>query len=125
MEERQRGRSQIEELKRRFDQRQGRTIVERREFQSSRITPATPQPPKPNVSNMRSMGVRSGESEQVASVGEYAVGQRVSHARFGGGRIEALEKLTTDTKITVLFDNPIVGRKALLAKYAKLKVDKI
>ncbi len=123
MEERQRGRSQIEELKRRFDQRQGRTIVERREFQSSRITPATPQPPKPNVSNMRSMGVRSGESEQVASVGEYAVGQRVSHARFGGGRIEALEKLTTDTKITVLFDNPIVGRKALLAKYAKLRVE--
>jgi DNA helicase-2/ATP-dependent DNA helicase PcrA len=123
VEERQRGRSQIEDLKRRFDQRQGRTIVERREFQSSRTTPATPQPIRPNISNMRSVGVRSGESEQVASVGEYAVGQRVSHARFGGGRIEALEKLTTDTKITVLFDNPIVGRKALLAKYAKLKVE--
>ena len=121
VEERQRGRSQIEDLKRRFDQRQGRTIVERREFQS-RTTPATPQPIRPNISNMRSVGVRSGESEQVASVGEYAVGQRVSHARFGGGRIEALEKLTTDTKITVLFDNPIVGRKALLAKYAKLEI---
>ena len=121
VEERQRGRSQIEDLKRRFDQRQGRTIVERREFQS-RTTPATPQPIRPNLSNMRSVGVHSGESEQVASVGEYAVGQRVSHARFGGGRIEALEKLTTDTKITVLFDNPIVGRKALLAKYAKLEI---
>ena len=121
VEERQRGRSQIEDLKRRFDQRQGRTIVERREFQS-RTTPATPQPIRPNISNMRSVGVRSGESEQVASTGEYAVGQRVSHARFGGGRIEALEKLTTDTKITVLFDNPIVGRKALLAKYAKLEI---
>jgi DNA helicase-2/ATP-dependent DNA helicase PcrA len=72
---------------------------------------------------MKSVGVRSGESEQVASAGEYAVGQRVSHARFGGGRIEALERLSTDTKITVLFDNPLVGKKALLAKYAKLKVE--
>jgi DNA helicase-2/ATP-dependent DNA helicase PcrA len=119
-EERQRGRNQIDDLKRRFDQRQGRTIVERREFQS-RTTPSTPQPPKPNFS--KSVGVRSGESEQVASAGEYAVGQRVSHARFGGGRIEALERLSTDTKITVLFDNPLVGKKALLAKYAKLKIE--
>ncbi len=121
-EERQRGRSQIDELKRRFDQREGRTIVERREFQS-RTTPATPQPTRPNINNMKSVGVRSGESEQVVSAGEYAVGQRVSHARFGGGRIEALERLSTDTKITVLFDNPLVGKKALLAKYAKLKVE--
>ena len=122
-EERQRGRNQIDDLKRRFDQRQGRTIVERREFQSSRTTPATPQPTRPNLSTMRSVGVRSGEVEQVASAGDYAVGQRVSHARFGGGRIEALERLSTDTKITVLFDNPLVGKKALLAKYAKLKIE--
>ncbi len=122
-EERQRGRSQIEELKRRFDHRQGRTVVERREFQSSRTIPPTPQPQRPNFSAMKSVGVRSGEVEQVASAGAYAVGQRVRHARFGGGRIEALERLSTDTKITVLFDDPQVGKKALLAKYAKLEVE--
>ena len=121
-EERQRGRGQIEDLKRRFDQRQGRTVVERREFQS-RTTPVTPQPARPNLGAMKSVGVRSGESESVATAGAYAVGQRVRHARFGGGKIEALERLTSDTKITVLFDNPLVGRKALLAKYAKLEVE--
>lgn len=121
-QERSRGRSQIEELKRRFDQRQGRTIVERREFQS-RTTPSTPPAPRPNVATMKSVGVRSQEAESVSSAGAYAVGQRVRHARFGGGKIEALERLTTDTKITVVFDNPIVGKKALLAKYAKLEIE--
>ena len=63
------------------------------------------------------------ESARVESAGEYAVGQMVSHARFGRGRIEAIERLTSDTKITVLFDNPEYGRKSLLAKYAKLRIE--
>ncbi len=128
--EHSRGREQIEELKRRYDMRQGRTIVEKREFQS-RTTPSSfstsqrPATPRhPDLSRMRSVGVRTEPegSASVAASGAYAVGQRVRHARFGVGRIEALERLTSDTKITVLFDDPAAGRKSLLAQYAKLEI---
>ena len=128
-EERTQRRGQIDDLRRRFDQRQGRTVVERREFQSSRQMPtATPRPAapsRPDLSKFRSVGVRTeAESTKVESAGAYAVGQRVSHARFGRGRIEAIEQLTSDMKITVLFDSPEHGRKSLLAKYAKLQIEK-
>ncbi len=124
-----RRREQIDDLRRRFDQRQGRTIVERREFQSSRqnYTPNTPQrpvaPQRPDMSKFRSVGIRTEAegSAKVESAGAYAVGQRVSHARFGVGVIEAIERLTSDTKLTVRFDNGDV--KNLLAKYAKLKIE--
>lgn len=127
-----RGREQINDLRRRFDQRQGHTVVERREFQSSRQVHPTPTPTpqrpvapqRPDMSKFRSVGVRTeAESTTVESAGLYSVGQRVSHARFGTGTIEAIERLTSDTKITVLFDAPEHGRKSLLAKYAKLKIE--
>ena len=128
-EERTQRRGQIDELRRRFDQRQGRTVVERREFQSSRqmptTTPRPATPSRPDLSKFRSVGVRTeAESAKVESAGAYAVGQRVSHARFGRGRIEAIEQLTSDMKITVLFDSPEHGRKSLLAKYAKLQIER-
>ena len=128
-EERTQRRGQIDDLRRRFDQRQGRTVVERREFQSSRqiptTTPRPATPSRPDLSKFRSVGVRTeAESTRVESAGAYAVGQRVSHARFGRGRIEAIEQLTSDMKITVLFDSPEHGRKSLLAKYAKLQIER-
>ncbi len=125
-------REQIDDLRRRFDQRQGRTIVERREFQSSRQigTPTTPQrpamPQRPDMSKFRSVGVRT-EPEggaKVESAGAYAVGQRVSHARFGVGVIEAIERLTSDTKLTIKFNDPQYGTKNLLAKFAKLQIER-
>lgn len=134
--ERKQGRDRIEELKRRYDQREGRTVVERREFQS-RYTPSrvnypsgssahrtVATPPLPDTSRMRSLGTRREESagNAVASAGQYAVGQRVSHARFGVGVIEAIEVLTSDSKITVRFENESFGQKALLAKFAKLTI---
>ena len=75
------------------------------------------------MSKFRSVGVRTETegSAKVESAGIYAVGQRVSHARFGVGVIEAIERLTSDTKLTVRFDNGDV--KNLLAKYAKLKIE--
>ncbi|MBO5805699.1 MAG: UvrD-helicase domain-containing protein [Tidjanibacter sp.] len=129
-ESRNRGRGQIEDLRRRFDQRQGRTIVERREFRSQ-TTPITPNrptqqptPQRPDTSRMRSIGVRSeGESGgTVSSCGNYAVGQRVKHSRFGTGVIQEIEVLQKDAKITVVFDNPLHGKKNLLSNYAKLEV---
>lgn len=134
--ERKQGRDRIKELKRRYDQREGRTVVERREFQS-RYTPSrvnypsgssahrtVATPPLPDTSRMRSLGTRQEESagNVVASAGQYAVGQRVSHARFGVGVIEAIEVLTSDSKITVRFENEAFGQKALLAKFAKLTI---
>ena len=52
----------------------------------------------------------------------YAPGMVVEHAKFGRGRILEVEDITTDLKISVMFDDPSVGRKSLLARYAKLKI---
>jgi DNA helicase-2/ATP-dependent DNA helicase PcrA len=54
--------------------------------------------------------------------GAYRVGQRVEHAKFGMGRVAAVEAANGDLKITVDFSNPMVGQKSLLAKFAKLKI---
>lgn len=142
-DDRDEGRSQIERLRRRFDQQSGRTIVERREFQS-RTTPygsqqsQYPRQPqaqqqyKPNLSAMKSVGERrvmaGGNDEGAGGApqqpeGIYMVNQRVSHAKFGKGTIVAIEKLANDHKITVLFDDPAASKKALLAKYAKLQIE--
>ena len=79
---------------------------------------------------MRSVGERrvvqgsegNAAPTQSASTASYSAGQRVRHARFGLGTIVAVEMLATDVKITVNFENPTVGRKTLLGKYAKLEV---
>ena len=133
-EEKREARTQIETLKRRFDQRQGRTVVEKREFQTrtspqqayAQRTPVS----RPNIATMRSVGERrivsggEGDSPAVGSAAsaQYAAGQRVRHARFGLGTIVEVEMLSTDIKITVAFENPTVGKKTLLSKYAKLEV---
>ena len=128
-------RNQIETLKRRFDARTGRTVVEKREFQS-RPSPVQqyqqrqPQPTRPNLATMRSVGerrvVQGGEDNttttQSAGTMSYSAGQRVRHARFGLGTIVAVEMLATDVKISVNFENPTVGPKTLLGKYAKLEI---
>ena len=127
-------RSQIERLRRRYDQNSGRTIVERREFQS-RPTPQQMervqhtervQQFRPNIGAMKSVGERRVMPTEQGPATEgcvYMTGQRVAHAKFGKGTIVALEQLSNDTKITVQFDSPAAGKKALLAKYAKLQVE--
>ena len=127
-EDRNDARSQIDRLRRRYDQNSGRTVVERREFQS-RPTPQQMervQQFRPNISAMKSVGERRVMPSEQGPANEgcvYMVGQRVSHAKFGRGTIVALEMLSNDTKITVQFDNPAADKKALLAKYAKLQVE--
>jgi DNA helicase-2/ATP-dependent DNA helicase PcrA len=93
-----------------------------------------PQPqPRPTVvdERFRRVGVRRAvEVESEAEVpatssavqGAYRVGQRVEHAKFGMGRVAAVEAANGDLKITVDFSNPMVGQKSLLAKFAKLKI---
>ena len=138
--ERESGRERIEELKRRYDQRENRTVVDRRDYYSRgtrptpygqptapsyggrNTSPTTPsRPPMPDTSRMKSVGVRNTESgEKVSSGSGYSVGQRVSHARFGVGCIKDIEVLTKDMKITVEFEE--FGTKSLLAAYAKLTI---
>ena len=86
--------------------------------------PALVQTPRPSTDGMRRVGVRqamdgglsSGSAAPVS--GEYAVGQRVEHPKFGVGIVQRIETLATDHKLVVAFDN--AGEKTLLAKFAKL-----
>ena len=86
--------------------------------------PALVQMPRPSTDGMRRVGVRQAmdgglSSGSAAAVsGEYAVGQRVEHPKFGVGIVQRIETLSTDHKLVVAFDN--AGEKTLLAKFAKL-----
>lgn len=75
---------------------------------------------------VRQEDIPAGEQNAAAAAGmavsAYAVGQRVSHAKFGPGTIAAVEQMSGDSKITVLFDSPAAGKKTLLSKFAKLTV---
>lgn len=50
---------------------------------------------------------------------EYAVGDRVSHIKYGEGTVLALQKEPRDYKVTVHFD--AAGQKIMYASFAKLK----
>ena len=79
---------------------------------------ATPAPIDPSRAGMRSVGVhRDGEASTLGDC-IYKVGDRVSHPKFGTGRVERIDPLTTDHKVTIAFDT--YGTKTLLANFAKL-----
>ena len=78
----------------------------------------TPPPIDPPRAGMRSVGVhRDGEASTLGDC-IYKVGDRVSHPKFGAGRVERIDPLTTDHKVTIIFDT--YGTKTLLANFAKL-----
>ena len=89
-----------------------------------RPDPALVQVPRPSTDGMRRIGVRQaadggvplGEAMPVS--GDYTVGQRVEHPKFGVGIVQRIETLATDHKLVVAFDG--AGEKTLLAKFAKL-----
>ena len=89
-----------------------------------RPDPALVQAPRPSTDGMRRIGVRQaadggvplGDTMPVS--GDYTVGQRVEHPKFGVGIVQRIETLSTDHKLVVAFDN--AGEKTLLAKFAKL-----
>ena len=79
--------------------------------------PAFVQAPRPSTEGMRRLGVRPA-GDAAAACGDYAVGQRVEHQKFGVGIIRRIEMLAEDQKLVIAFDN--AGEKTLLAKFAKL-----
>ena len=79
----------------------------------------TPPPVDPARAGMRSVGVhRGGESSSTLGECAYKVGDRVSHPKFGAGRVDRVEPLTSDHKVVITFDS--YGTKTLLANFAKL-----
>jgi ATP-dependent DNA helicase UvrD/PcrA len=51
----------------------------------------------------------------------FVKGERVRHARFGGGTIAELTGVGRDTKVTIDFDDEQIGRKRLVVAYAGLE----
>ncbi|MBO7265656.1 MAG: UvrD-helicase domain-containing protein [Alistipes sp.] len=108
----------------RYDVRRGEVPVRR--FGTTQSEPqrprpeiiATPKPLDPTRAGMRSVGVRAADTSAAVGDCQYAVGDRVAHPKFGAGRIERIEPLSTDHKLVVEFDS--YGSKTLLAKFAKL-----
>ncbi len=88
--------------------------------------PALVAPPRPSTEGMRRLGARPAEGVAAAGAagvpqgvaGDYAVGQRVEHPKFGAGTILRIETLAADHKLVVDFGT--YGEKTLLAKFAKL-----
>ncbi len=80
-----------------------------------------PQPPQPtyNVDRLKRVATTPAATTTTAAC-TYSVGQRVSHPKFGNGKIVTIEALATDHKLVVEFD--AFGSKTLLAKLAKLTV---
>ncbi|MEG1644202.1 MAG: 3'-5' exonuclease [Alistipes sp.] len=110
-ERRTEGRSAIDELRRRFDYRQ-------QQKQQSADPKPIAEPTVPPLERLRRMGIRPTGAPAMAVAGNYAVGDRVSHIKFGSGTIHQIEVLSADHKLVVLFDD--FGEKTLLAKFAKL-----
>ena len=108
-------------MRRRYDvrhqeqKRSGATTT----FGAKPTTPTPPPPPKPTYNTERLKRVVTTTSATTTSGAcAYTVGQRVSHPKFGNGKITAIEALATDHKLVVEFD--AFGSKTLLAKLAKL-----
>ena len=77
--------------------------------------------PKVNILGTSAAGVYAGREFKVEKSGslEYGVGDRVSHVKFGEGRVIAIEEGKKDYEVTVDFDG--AGMKKLFASFAKLK----
>ena len=110
-------------MRRRYDVRQQeQKRAATNNFPSRPSAPAQkPQPPQPtyNVDKLKRVSTTPAATTTVAACA-YSVGQRVSHPKFGNGKIVNIEALATDHKLVVEFD--AFGSKTLLAKLAKLTV---
>ena len=61
------------------------------------------------------------DAESSQDAPRYVKGERVAHARFGGGVIVEVSGAGRDAKVTVDFDDEEVGRKRLVIAYAGLR----
>lgn len=64
-------------------------------------------------------GISKGAPYQAPEALTYGEGDRVSHVKYGEGRVVRIERETRDYKVTVEFDR--AGQKIMYASFAKLK----
>jgi DNA helicase-2/ATP-dependent DNA helicase PcrA len=91
---------------------------EQRPRPSMVVEPARPS----NLRRISGSGAVAGAPSGGGSATNICAGMRVEHAKFGTGVVLGIEPASQDMKITVRFDDPQIGKKSLLAKFAKLKV---
>ncbi len=114
----------INELRRRFDYRQQQSKSGSSTYGGGARSEktATPPPPRPvSTEGMRRVGVRQMDDNATSASAapcRFCVGDRVEHPRFGAGVIKAIETLSTDHKLIVVFGDQ--DEKTLLSKFAKL-----
>ena len=129
----------IEELKGRNRWERATSEEERPHFESlrsrygaqssQRTTNSTPQRPRPDIistprpldperAGMRKVAPQNSGAGEGLGACQYAVGDRVSHPKFGAGSVDRIEPLATDYKVVITFDS--YGTKTLLAQFAKL-----
>ena len=132
------GETALDRLRRQYDfryQQKGKPSGETRPAQGNRFgsRPQNPaggaaenrqqswQPTTPvrNTGNMRRLNNAAPEPSASLQPCGYSVGERVEHAAFGQGYIEAIEPMATDHKLVVNFG--AAGRRTLIARLAKLK----
>ena len=118
------GEDAVTVMRRRYDVRhqEQKRAATNNNFPARPAAPAQkPQPPQPtyNVDRLKRVSTTPAATSAVAACA-YSVGQRVSHPKFGNGKIVNIEALATDHKLVVEFD--AFGSKTLLAKLAKLTV---
>ncbi|MCC8035215.1 MAG: hypothetical protein LIO77_04685, partial [Rikenellaceae bacterium] len=109
---------------------QGRPVYGREASQHASIRSETVKPALPSGKNLRSIGSRiKPQGDRLAPSpgipalpGQIVAGARVAHQKFGRGTVDAVEQASGDQKITVVFDDSVVGRKTLLGKYARLTI---
>ncbi len=64
-------------------------------------------------------GISKGAYASAPSEPDYGEGDRVSHVKYGEGKVLKMEREPRDYKVTVLFDR--AGQKVMYASFAKLK----
>ncbi len=82
------------------------------------------QPEKPYIAkNMRNLnqlaGISKGMPHQAPEELSYQVGDRVSHVKYGEGKVINIDREPKDYKVTIVFDK--AGQKIMYASFAKLK----
>jgi DNA helicase-2/ATP-dependent DNA helicase PcrA len=79
----------------------------------------TPSQRRPGVPVIRTASLASAEEES-QDLPRFVPGERVQHARFGGGTIAEVSGSGREAKVTIDFDDDEVGRKRLVVAHAGL-----
>ena len=92
-----------------------------RKSSGTAVVPPKSTPPQVIPSNLKKINTSSDSiSQNVESIGDFVLGCRVEHEKFGQGEITKLEGSSPNEKATIQFEN--AGEKTLILRFAKLKI---